>query len=153
MYGFHHKSILVSAVLCCICICFVNFVPLASAADFVSSEDTIEETVDTSNPDPEPIIIEVNNSQDTSDLVLTDFSTSIVTIDADNTTGFKSVVLGLIGSYDLVTKEYTYTGNNGYTQKQVTTESDYAWIISAGIFALVLYCLFRLMGGVLCGRK
>ena len=99
----------------------------------------------------QPINITVQNNS--SELELVSFSTSVVSLTADNTTGFKSVILGLFGPYEMVTKEYTYQNQQGYTTKQVTTESDYAWMISAGIFTVVLYCLFRLLGGALCGRK
>lgn len=74
-------------------------------------------------------------------------------ISSSDTNGLKSVMLGLIGDYNMVTKEYRYTNSNGYSTIQVTTEPDYAWMFSFGLFAVILYCIFRLIGGVLCGRS
>lgn len=87
------------------------------------------------------------------ELKLVSVDTDITRVSANNTNGFKSVVLALIGDYEMVTKEYTYTGNNGYTSKQVTTESDYAWMISAGIMLAVLYCFLRMLGGAIFGKR
>lgn len=176
-YGLYRKSILsVLSVCISLLFAFYCFSLAARASEVVDSEEpsTTTEAMVSEALDNEEVTefdILVSDSSSSSDPVtndsyrstvvsgdnevwrLTDFQTSVTSIQAANSTGFKSVVLGLFGDYELITKEYTYTSSNGYTNKQVTTESDYPWMISAGIFTVVLYCLFRLLGGVLCGRK
>lgn len=158
MYGFFRKVFSFLAVLCCSCALIVNFFPLDSSAADVVTQDTSQisdvpmETLASADPRQDPIQITIE-SPSNGELVLTNQDTYITTISANQANGFKAVVLGLFGDYEMITKEYTYTGTNGYTTKQVTTESDYPWMISAGIFSIVLYCLFRMVGGVLCGRK
>ena len=78
---------------------------------------------------------------------------SVQRISSSDSNGFKAVILDLIGDYEMVTKEYTYTGTNGYTTKQVTTEPDYAWMCSAAIFIIVLFCFLRILGGVICAKR
>ena len=75
-------------------------------------------------------------------------STDVRTISPSNTNGLLSIMLDLIGDYDLVSKTVTYTGSSGYTNVQVTTETNYPWLCSCGIFALLLFCCCRFLGGV-----
>lgn len=135
-------------IIPCFVVCFllISCLPLASASDLTEPTEYIENTeaVEPSQPALEPY---------NGDLVLTSVDTHIMTVTPNDANGFKKILLQLFGNYEMVTKEYTYTGTNGYTTKQVTTESDYPWMISAGLFTVVLYCLFRLLGGVLCGGK
>lgn len=143
MNGFFGKIFRSFCIVLIVCLCVIACVPLAAASDGDLIEDTTE-AIESS----EPVLLPENN-----DLVLTSVDTHIMTVTPNDANGFKKVLLQLFGNYEMITKEYTYTSNNGYTSKQVTTESDYPWMISAAIFAIVLYCLFRLLGGVLCGRK
>lgn len=64
----------------------------------------------------------------------------------DDRSGLVKLVLGIIGEYDPIVAEYSYQGNNGYTQYVREIQPDYVWIISAGVFVLLLYCVFRLWG-------
>ena len=65
--------------------------------------------------------------------------------------GFKSVLLSLLGNYDPVVVEYTYTNNN-YTSKSIDITPDYAWLASAAILLVLIFCVFRAGGAVLCKR-
>lgn len=143
MNGFFSKVFRFACIGLIICLCVIACVPLAAASD----SDLIEDTTEIVEPS-EAVLVPENN-----DLVLTSVDTHVMTVTPNDANGFKKVLLQLFGNYEMITKEYTYTGNNGYTSKQVTTESDYPWMISAAIFAIVLYSLFRLLGGVICGRK
>lgn len=69
-----------------------------------------------------------------------------------NTTGFVSVVLSVIGNYDPVVVEYRYQNSNGAYSYVREIQPDYPWLVSAGIFALVLFCVFRLWGAVFCKK-
>lgn len=71
-------------------------------------------------------------------------------ITPSNTTGFKSVLLSVIGSYDSIVTEYKYTNTNGTVSYLREVTPDYVWLVSAAIFAIVLYCVFRLGGSLLC---
>lgn len=73
------------------------------------------------------------------------------TITSNDTNGLLSIMLDLIGDYDLVTKTVTYTNSSGYQSVQVTTETNYPWLCSCAIFLAVLWCCFRAIGGVLSG--
>ena len=126
--------------LCCVILCMV----VASAPAFCSeleSESALSTSESTEAPPTEPHIISEEVVRSVSPVTPADSS------------GFKAVVLGLFGNYDTVVTEHRYTSSSGYTSVSVSTEPDYAWMISAAIFTVVLYCLFRMIGGVLCGRK
>lgn len=75
---------------------------------------------------------------------------SLNPITSDDTTGLKSVLLELIGDYDAVVVEYQYQNNNmtGYNYLR-EVQPDYVWLCSAGLFSLVIYCVFRLGGALL----
>lgn len=149
----------------CLIICNLLWtcVPLASATDEDLIQDNSAETVSFDQISRDDNSNDSSSEQDTSVNVyldpaggqyrLTDIQTSVTRVSSSDSNGFKAIILGLIGDYEMVTKEYTYTSNSGYTSKQVTTESDYSWMISAGIFIIVVYCFLRILGGVICGRK
>lgn len=75
---------------------------------------------------------------------------SLNPITPEDTTGLKSVLLELIGDYDAVVVEYQYQNNNmtGYNYLR-EVQPDYVWLCSCGLFAIVIYCLFRLGGALL----
>lgn len=78
---------------------------------------------------------------------------SISPVTPDDANGLKKIMLQLIGNYETVVTEHRYTNSNGYTSISVSTEPDYSWLCSCAIFLLVLFCVFRLMGGVICGKR
>lgn len=75
--------------------------------------------------------------------------TSVSPIQPSDTTGLKSALLGVLGSYDPVIVEYQYTGGNGYTNYLREVQPDYVWLCSCALLALVIYCLFRLGGALI----
>lgn len=77
---------------------------------------------------------------------------SVSPITSDSTTGLKSVILGLIGSYDTIVTDYTYNSNSGYIQHTIEVQPDYVWMGSFFLLCLILYCLFRL-GGAMIGSR
>lgn len=62
--------------------------------------------------------------------------------------GLRSVVRSLIGNYSPVVVQYQYT-NGTNTQYLREILPDYEWMFSCGVFALVLYCTFRMGGAFL----
>lgn len=74
-------------------------------------------------------------------------------ITPDNTTGLTSLVLSLIGNYDPVIVEYKYQNYNSSSYSYLReVQPDYPWLVSAGIFAIVLFCSLRILGGAICKK-
>lgn len=69
-------------------------------------------------------------------------------VEPNDTNGFKAVLLELLGDYDPIIAEYSYTNSNGYISYVREVQPDYIWMISAAIFIIVLYCAFRFLGGL-----
>ncbi len=98
------------------------------------------------------IPVEVNPGSD-DDMILQAVEVySVSPITPDSTSGLKSVVLGLIGNYDTIVTDYTYTSNNGYLQHTIEVQPDYVWMGSFLLLFLIIYCLFRLGGAMIGGR-
>lgn len=74
-------------------------------------------------------------------------------ITPSNTNGLKKILVQLFGNYETIVSEYRYSNSNGYTSISIDQSPDYVWMISAATFLLILYCIFRFLGGVFLGRK
>lgn len=74
---------------------------------------------------------------------------SVSPVDPSDTTGLKSALLGVLGSYDPVIVEYEYSDRNGYKNYLRDVQPDYVWLCSCALLALVIYCLFRLGGALI----
>lgn len=66
-------------------------------------------------------------------------------------TGLRSVLQGVIGNYSPVVVQYQYT-NGTNTQYLREILPDYEWMISAAIFAMLVWCTFRLGGNLICRK-
>lgn len=75
------------------------------------------------------------------------------TITAADASGIKSTLLSLVGDYETVVTDYTYTTYNGSVQHSIDVQPDYAWILSLAVFALCLYSCFRMFGMAMKGGK
>lgn len=65
-------------------------------------------------------------------------------------TGLKKIIRGLIGDYNPVVVQFRYQANGSSSYSYVNqVQLDYEWLCSCGIFALMLFCTFRLGGGLL----
>lgn len=83
---------------------------------------------------------------------ITDISlASVAPVTPSSTSGLKSALLGILGNYDPVIVEYQYTSGNGYYNYLREVQPDYVWLCSAAFLALVIYCLFKLGGGLIRG--
>lgn len=74
---------------------------------------------------------------------------SVSPVEPSDTTGLKSALLGVLGSYDPVIVEYEYSDRNGYKNYLRDVQPDYVWLCSCALLALVIYCLFRLGGALI----
>lgn len=76
--------------------------------------------------------------------------TSLEPVTAADSNGLKAVILELLGDYSPVIVEYAYESSNGYTNYLREVQPDFPWLVSAAIFAIVLYCLIRMGVAMLC---
>lgn len=76
---------------------------------------------------------------------------SVAPVTPSSTSGLKASLLGILGNYDPVIVEYQYSSGNGYTNYLREVYPDYVWLCSAALLALVIYCLFKLGGGLIRG--
>ena len=73
---------------------------------------------------------------------------SVSRISANDTTGLHSLMLRLIGDYNPIVKDYAYTSSSGYTTHSIDISPDWSWIMSCALFIIVIYCVFRFIGGL-----
>ena len=77
---------------------------------------------------------------------------SVNPITPQDTSGLKSALLTVLGSYDAVVVEYQYQSSNGYYSYLREVQPDYVWIFSAILLIIIIFCLFRFLGGIFSGR-
>lgn len=83
---------------------------------------------------------------------LVNVTQSVQRVTAADTSGLKAVLLSILGDYETVVTDYEYRNNNNtYYSHSISIERDYAWLCTCGVFALLLYCTFRSIGGI-CAR-
>lgn len=87
------------------------------------------------------------------DVLLTGVSrVSIPPVTPSSTTGLKAALLTVLGNYDPVVVVYQYnSSSSGYSSYATDIQLDYAWIASAALLCLVIWCLFKLGGALLRG--
>ena len=85
-------------------------------------------------------------------VTITDISlSSVAPVTPSSTSGLKAALLGILGNYDPVIVEYQYQSSQGYNNYLREVQPDYVWLCSAALLALVIYCLFKLGGGLIRG--
>lgn len=100
-------------------------------------------------------IIEAMNASSFQNGEITDISIMpLYTLDNGSTpinSGLRSIMRNLIGPYSPVVVQFQYTnGTNTAYLREILP--DYEWMFDIGIFALVLYCTFRIGGAFLCRK-
>lgn len=150
-------------LVCCLCIAL----SFSLAVLVMASDDPLTDTsAEVTEPDPEQATddigvlypvnsqpVEVNITVDRDDETLQPIDLTVVgPVTPNNTNAFKSVLVALIGNYDPVVVEYAYQSSQGYTSYVREIQPDYVWLCSCAILLVVLYCVFRLIGGIICGR-
>ena len=131
--------------LCFICALCLFILPAFAEGETVA--DPVQDPV-VITPDVNVYIQEPSDS-------LTYVGTSVYALNPvtpENTTGLKSVLLSLIGDYDSVVVETQYENSNGDTVVEHDVQLDFPWLCSVGIFAIVLFCVLRAGGAILCSR-
>lgn len=161
--------------LCCFCILtvsvFADDVITDSAIEILSPEPSTTVVVDNTGVGDAldrltSILSGAAINQPSGDLLITDSPVQVVEtpslydvtvtvqrISASDATGFKAVVLTLLGDYEAIVTDYEYRNNNNtYMSHSIEITEDWTWISSAAIFLVVIFCFFRLVGGMLCKR-
>lgn len=87
------------------------------------------------------------------DVVLTGISrVSVPPVTPSSTTGLKAALLAVLGNYDPVVVVYQYnSSSSGYSSYATDIQPDYAWLASAFLLCLVVWCLFKLGGALIRG--
>lgn len=77
---------------------------------------------------------------------------SLSPVTPSNTSGFKSVLLGLLGNYDTIVTVHQYQSESSSYRSYVTdVQPDFVWLTGAALLLLLIYCLFRLGGALIHG--
>lgn len=147
-------------------LCFCLFtVPVFADDELSDDEQSVQiDELDTSSPSTVVVDITQLLTQQNTDQVVEDpevldvvsmqpelvnVTQSVQRVSASDTTGLKSVLLSLLGDYETVVTDYEYRNNNNtYYTHSISIERDWAWLCSCGIFAILLYCTFRAVGGI-----
>lgn len=87
------------------------------------------------------------------DVVLTGVSrVSVPPVTPSSTSGLKAALLTVLGNYDPVVVVHQYqSSSSGYNSYATDVQPDYAWIASAALLCLFIWCLFKLGGALLRG--
>lgn len=128
------------------------------------------QSIQINNDNTTPVVVDItqllNNSSQTDDSKTDDLPQEVIALEpelvsvtssqqrisASDATGFKAVLLSLIGDYETTITDYEYrTGSSSYTSHSINIERDWTWLCSCGVFSLLLYCTFRTIGGI-CAR-
>lgn len=106
-----------------------------------------------SQPSVDDSEVEKNVGIDPVNDTITDINilTSVAPVTPSDTSGFKAVLLGLLGNYDPVIVEYQYQSSQGYNNYLREVQPDYVWLCSFALLALMIFCIFRLGGALLRG--
>ena len=70
-------------------------------------------------------------------------------VSASDSSGFKAVMLTVLGDYETVVTDYVYQNQSGYTTHSITIERDWSWIMSAAMLIVVTFCTFLSVSTIL----
>lgn len=122
----------------------------------ILSSDLLSDEENASVADIQKILLDTygSASDNLNDSILNGESSAKVyslSISPDDTNGLKSILLELMGDYEPIVTDYTYRqGSSSYESHSIDVQPDFVWLSSFVIFALIIYCLFRL-GGAMFG--
>lgn len=146
-------------LLCLFCL-MISLQPVF--ADDLPSEDT---NLGDQSQTQSPVVVDITNllnnntnkeevEKDVKEVItiepeLVNMTQSLQKVSAEDATGFKAVMLSLIGDYETTITDYEYrTGTSGYTSHSISIERDWSWLCSCGIFAIIVICTFKTIGAI-----
>ena len=146
------------------CLLLIGSSSFAFADDTTDDSITIPDNIDT----PTPVVVDItsilnNNDSSKSDSnepdlveviepILIKAEQTRQTVQPSDANGFKAVLLTVLGDYETVVTDYTYQNSSNYYSHSIEIEQDYAWICSAAMLGPIVFCTFRIIGGMLCKR-
>lgn len=74
---------------------------------------------------------------------------SLAPVTPAGASGLKGVLLSVLGNYDPIVAQYQYNNGSNYSYIR-EIQPDYVWLCSAAVFAILLYCTWRFLGGLVC---
>lgn len=130
-------------VLMLLCICFSSIAFAGNGSDSVSDQ----------NSETEPTVGQLSATpvEGTLEIVPSSTQNNVLRVSASDTTGLHAVMLTLIGDYNPIASvtEYRYPSGTGYqTRYQVDVTPDWSWIMTCALFIVVVFCVFRIIGGL-----
>lgn len=78
---------------------------------------------------------------------------SVNPITPSSSSGLKSALLSVLGNYDAIIVEYAYQSSQGYTSYIREVQPDYVWLCSCAILLIIVYSLFKFVGGLFSGKR
>lgn len=116
------------------------FLLCSVVTSFASSEGTLSvsdvvDILDAARPDSGMELKSVNVSNER--------------VSASDSSGFKAVMLTVLGDYETVVTDYVYQNQSGYTTHSITIERDWSWIMSAAMLIVVTFCTFLSVSTIL----
>ena len=97
------------------------------------------------------VINEIDTGEDLGEYVGTTVY-ALSPVGSGDANGLKAIMLALIGDWDSIVVEHAYESSNGYTNYLREVQLDYPWLCSCAIFLVMIYCVFRLGGAILCRK-
>lgn len=132
----------------------------AFADDTEDGSDVVNDTpvvvVDNTLSDKiDNLITTLTETQTASEVVVEPAQTTmqVLRISANQTSGLHSILLSLIGDYNPIVKDYVYNNTSGYQSHSIEIQPDWSWIMTAALFIVMIYCVFRLFGLALGGVR
>lgn len=124
----------------CFLLCFILLVIPAFASDVATGEES---------SDSESTTSAVPETEDLGEYIgSTVYALNPIT--ASDSSGLKAVLLQFVGEWDSIVIEHAYESSSGDTSYVREVQLDYPWLCSAGFLVVVIFCLFRLGGSILC---
>lgn len=62
----------------------------------------------------------------------------------------KSALIQFLGEWETVVVSHNYQASDGSVYSVQEAQPDYPWLCSAGLICILVFCLFRLGGSILC---
>lgn len=93
-------------------------------------------------------LTQTQETQVTIEPIQEDTQVTMLKVSANDTTGLHKILLGLIGDYNPIVTDHIYNQSGSYYSHHVEVTPDWSWIASALLFIVVIFCLFRLLGGI-----
>lgn len=129
------RFLLFSVLFCCLCLC--------CAPAFAAESDT-------GGSDPVIPVVNVYNEFSAEIPVKTLSYTDSQLLPLSVSGGLKGVLVSFLGEWECIVVQHSFVDSEGNTVTDVDTLPDYPWIASAVLLCLMVFCLFRVGGALIC---